>query len=62
MNIAEIKQRMLVEKIKLASEYLSQHQQFISADWLMTNIIGHDRISIRKHKINKILNDKAGEI
>lgn len=56
------KQRRLVEKIKVAAEYISNMGGKASANWVMTNIIGHDKIEIRKHKIKRILNDETREI
>ena len=64
----KMKQRILVEKINMAAALIESNRtssgnMLLSSKWVMDNIIGIDnKNSLRKYKIKKILDDKAGEI
>lgn len=66
MTEEEQKLRALATKINIASSLIESNRisggnMIFSTKWVMDNIIGGRNVS-RKYKINKILNDEAGEI
>lgn len=60
------RQRLLVEKINMAAALIESNRtssgnMLLSSKWVIDNIIG-GKNTLRKYKIKKILDDKAGEV